>query len=62
MSYDTLVVVSKVKKLIRDLSEFNTSQCAIDVLTERVVEECRQAVEVARSSGRKTVMGRDFSK
>ena len=62
ISYDTLVVVSKVKKLIRDLSEFNTSQCAIDVLTERVVEECRQAVEVARSSGRKTVMGRDFSK
>lgn len=60
VSYDTLVVVSKVKKLVRDLSDYNTSQCAIDALTEKVVQECKKAIEGARASGRKTIMGRDF--
>lgn len=62
ISYDTLVVVSKVKKLVRDLSDYNTSQCAIDALTEKVVQECKKAIEGARTSGRKTIMGRDFEK
>jgi histone H3/H4 len=57
---ETLVVVSKVKQLIRDRSEMNTSQCAIDALTDKVVEECRKAIENARTAGRKTVMGRDI--
>lgn len=57
---ETLVVVSKIKKLIRDQSDFNTSQCAIDALTQKVVEECLQAIEQAKLAGRKTVMGRDF--
>ena len=56
---DTLVVVSKVKKLIKDQSDFNTSQCCIDALTKKVVDECRKAIEQARIAGRKTVMGRD---
>lgn len=59
---DTLVVVSKVKQFIRDKSEMNTSQCAIDALTEKVVQECKRAIENARASGRKTVMGRDIIK
>jgi hypothetical protein len=59
---DTLVVVSKVKKLIHDLSEFNTSQCAIDALTERVAAACAEGIDNARTAGRKTVMGRDFRK
>lgn len=57
---DTLVVVSKVKQLIRDRSEMSTSQCAIDALTDKVVEECRRAIENAKAAGRKTVMGRDI--
>ena len=57
---DVLVVVSKVKKLIRDASEFNTSQCAVDELTEIVKKECLRAIENAKTAGRKTVMGRDF--
>lgn len=57
---DTLVVVSKVKKFIRDNSEFNTSQCCIDALTDKITEICRQSIENARSAGRKTVMGRDI--
>jgi hypothetical protein len=56
---DTLVVVSKVKAFIRDQSEFNTSQCFIDALTNRVVQECSKAISQARAAGRKTVMGRD---
>ncbi len=57
---DTLVVVSKVKKLIQDRSTYNTSQCAIDALTKIVVKECLKAIDNAKASGRKTVMGRDF--
>ena len=59
---DTLVVVSKVKGLIRDRSGYNTSQCCIDALTARVVEECLKAIEQATAVGRKTVMGRDVVK
>ncbi len=59
---DTLVVVSKVKQLIREQSEMNTSQCAIDALTELVVKECLEAIKRARDSERKTVMGRDIGR
>lgn len=58
---DILVVVSKVKKLIRDQSDFNTSQCAIEALTKKVIEECLRGIERAHEAGRKTVMGRDLS-
>jgi len=58
---DTLVVVSKVKKLISDQSTLNTSQCAIDALTQKVVSECLKAIENAKAAGRKTVMGRDIN-
>lgn len=57
---DTLVVVSKVKQLINQQSDMNTSQCAIDALTQKVVQECLKAIEKAKASGRKTVMGRDI--
>lgn len=57
---DTLVVVSKVKQLIRDQSGFNTSQCAIDALTQKVIEECLRAIDHAKTAERKTVMGRDI--
>lgn len=59
---ETLVVVSKVKNLIREQSEFNTSQCAVDALTDIVVKESLKAIEKAKVAGRKTVMGRDFEK
>ncbi len=57
---DTLVVVSKVKKLIKEQSGYNTSQCAIDALTEKVIEECLKGITEARQAERKTVMGRDI--
>jgi len=58
---ETLVVVSKVKKLIRDRSGLNTSQEAVDALTAMVAVACGRAIEKAKEGGRKTVMGRDFS-
>lgn len=56
---DTLVVVSKVKQLVKDQSDFNTSQCFIDALTKKVVIEVLKAIDNAQASERKTVMGRD---
>lgn len=58
---DTLIVVSKVKKLITDQSGFNTSQCCIDALTKKVIVECLKGIDNARRAERKTVMGRDIS-
>ena len=60
LTVETLVVVSKVKALINERSEFSTSQCCIDALTQRVVEECLKGIEKAKAAGRKTVMGRDI--
>ena len=57
---ETLVVVSKVKGFIRQASSMNTSQCAIDALTQHVADTCLKAIEKAKVAGRKTVMGRDF--
>ena len=57
---DTLVVVSKVKAFIREQSEMNTSQCAIDALTDVVVSACMNGIRKASAAGRKTVMGRDI--
>ena len=58
---ETLVVVSKVKKLIRSKAGLNTSQCCIDALTRKVTEAIQSGVESARQAGRKTVMGRDIA-
>lgn len=57
---DTLVVVSKVKKLVQDQSGMNTSQCFIDALTKKVIKECLTGITKARADGRKTVMGKDI--
>lgn len=57
---ETLVVVSKVKKVIREKSGLNTSQCCIDALTRRITDEILKGVENAKTAGRKTVMGRDI--
>ena len=56
---DTLVVVSKVKALIKEQSGFSTSQCCIDALTKKVVDEALKAIVKAENAERKTVMGRD---
>ena len=62
MSDEVLVVVSKMKQYIRDLSEMNTSEEVNQILSDIVRTECEKAITSARAEGRKTVMARDFKK
>lgn len=57
---DTLVVASKLKNYIREKSGMNTSAAVVDVLSTKLRGMCDQAIERAKSDGRKTVMDRDF--
>ena len=57
---DSLVVVSKIKKHIKDKSGLNTSSTVMDKLTEFVDRECEKAIDNAKRANRKTVMDRDF--
>lgn len=57
---ETLVVVSKIKKLIKEHSGMNTSSSAAEALSAMVHNACHEACEKARRDGRKTVMDRDF--
>lgn len=59
-SAETLVVVSKIKKFIKEQSGFSTSKDAIDALSEKVSEQLAKGIESARTAGRKTVMARDI--
>ena len=57
---EVLVVASKLKNYIREKSGMNTSAAVIDVLSDKIRRMCDEAVERAKSEGRKTVMDRDF--
>jgi histone H3/H4 len=57
---DILVVASKIKKLVREKSGFNTSAEVLEALSQRVESICASAIEKARADGRKTVKGRDL--
>ena len=60
MDAEVLVVVSKMKQYIRDISEMNTSEDVNQVLSNLIRQACRAAIENAKADGRKTVMARDF--
>jgi histone H3/H4 len=55
-----LVVTSKVKKFIRDISSMNTAGDVPEALTKIVEVELQKAIKKAKDAGRKTVMARDF--
>ena len=57
---EVLVVVSKVKNYIRAKSEMNTAGNVSPKLSVILRSLCDQAIERAKSDGRKTVMDRDF--
>ena len=57
---EVLVVISKLKGYIKAKSEMNTSGSVPEVISEIVRTLCDQAIERAKSDGRKTVMERDF--
>ncbi len=58
---DNLIVVSKVKKFIKDTAGLSTSANFFDKLNEDIVGTLKSGTEQAKKAGRKTVMGRDFS-
>ncbi len=58
---ESFVVVSKVKKLIKERQGFNTSQSFFEPLNSDLTSSINQAIEHATKMNRKTVMGRDFS-
>jgi len=59
---EVLVVVSKLKKYVRDWSGMNTSDGAMPVLSDHLRELCREATRQAGLDGRRTVLDRDFTK
>ena len=58
---EVLVVVSKLKNYIRSKAGMNTSGNVAVVLSDIIRGLCDQAIERAKSDGRKTVKDRDFS-
>jgi len=60
-SNEVLVVASKVKAYVKASGDMKTSAGVLQVLSDRLRTMCDQAVESARSDGRKTVLDRDFS-
>jgi|MudIll2142460700_1097286.scaffolds.fasta_scaffold17373_2 hypothetical protein len=56
---DVLIVVSKLKKYIKDRSGFNTSDQIVDVLSDHVRAICDEAIRAAARDDRKTVLERD---
>ncbi|HEX9795203.1 MAG TPA: hypothetical protein VGC54_14560 [Planctomycetota bacterium] len=59
-SNEVLVIVSKLKNYIKAKSGMNTSGSVAPAVSDILRRMCDQAIESARSDGRKTVMDRDF--
>lgn len=56
---DVLIVVSKMKKYIKDRSGMNCSDAVADVLSDHVRAICDDAIRMAARDERKTVLDRD---
>jgi histone H3/H4 len=57
---ETLIVVSKLKKYIKEKAGMSTSANVADALSDKVRQLCDEAIERAQADRRKTVMDRDF--
>jgi hypothetical protein len=56
---EILIVVSKVKKYVRDRSGMNTADAVAAALSDHVRAVCDAAIRAAGAAGRKTVLDRD---
>jgi len=56
---EILIVVSKMKKYIKDRSGMNTADAVAEALGDHVRAICDQAIHAAAADGRKTVLDRD---
>lgn len=59
---DVLIVVSKMKKYIKDRSGMNCSDSVADMISEHVRAVCDEAIRSAARNDRKTVLDRDVPK
>ncbi len=59
-SSEVLVIASRKKEYISEVSGMNTSASVMDVLSNHLRVVCERALENARADGRKTLMDRDF--
>ena len=58
---ENLIVISKVKKFIKEKADMNTSANFFEPLNQDILKACRDAMAHAKKLGRKTVMGKDFN-
>jgi hypothetical protein len=56
---DVLIVVSKMKKYIKDRAGMNCGDAVVDLLSEHVRAICDEAIRAAARDDRKTVLERD---
>jgi len=59
-STEVVVVASKVKSYIKSQGDMKTSANVLQALSDKVRSLCDEAIEAARSDGRKTVLDRDI--
>jgi hypothetical protein len=59
---EILIVVSKMKKYIKDRSGMNCSDAVAEGLSDHVRAVCDDAIRAAGNDGRKTVLDRDVPK
>jgi histone H3/H4 len=59
-SNEVLVVASKIKNYIKDAGDMKTSANVLQALSDRLRGLCDEAIQSARSDGRKTVLDRDI--
>jgi hypothetical protein len=59
---DMLIVISKLKKYIKDRSGMNCSDAVADVLSDHVRAICDESIRAAGRDERKTVLDRDVPK
>ena len=59
---DVLIVVSKMKKYIKDRSGMNCSDGVVDILSDHVRAICDDAIRAAGRDERKTVLDRDVTR
>ncbi len=57
---EVLIVVSKLKNYVRAKSGMNTAGNVAAKVSDIIRNLCDEAIESARSDGRKTLMDRDF--
>lgn len=56
---EVIVVASKIKTYIKEQGDMKTSAGVLGTLSDRIRTLCNEAIESARSDGRKTVLDRD---